>query len=283
MHWGFGYFGVFWFAYLNSARSVSGARNLEKGKQMLIGYENFFHSLIGERSCWIKGQLGSYKTALAYRLAYELLSNSKYGYRHLVSNIPDVWSSRIEDVDIRYEKAIREDRLQPYADSVIILDEGGLFIRYADQVDEIFAGLRKLNVVILVPSKKEPHRTIRQLRVYKKYDLHNFGIDGIVYGWKLKGDEEDLIGSFVWLGCSEIYGVYDTDYFAVDSEGVDEWMVDLKNKLTGGRYGRSQASGKIAVSAMASPGWEDGAGDLEEIIDELGKERRAFSILKKRK
>lgn len=263
------------------ARSVNEARQKEE-KNMLLGHENFFHSLIGERVCWIKGQLGSYKTALAYRLAYELLTG-KYGYRHLISNIPDVWSDKLTDIEIRYVKALRTEDLHPYADTVAILDEGGLFIRYADDVDQLFTFLRKLNMLIIVPSKREPHRTIRQLRAYKKYDLHNVGVDGMVYGWKLKGDEEDTIGSFTWLGCSEIYGIYDTDYAPVDSEGIDAWMVDLKNKLTGGRYDRQRAKQAVTVQSVAGYGGDDVSSELASIVEDLATERRAISVLKKRK
>ena len=73
-------------------------RSRSFGGYMLIGHENFFHSLLGERSVWIKGQLGSYKTALTYRLAYELLTDKDYGYRHIVSNLPDVWSDPLDKV-----------------------------------------------------------------------------------------------------------------------------------------------------------------------------------------
>lgn len=255
---------------------------------MLLGAEDYIHQLVSDRSGWIKGGLGTYKTALSYRLVYEIRTNPAYkhfGYRHVISNIPDVWSDKLDDVEIRYEKALRSDRLQPYADTIAILDEGGLFLRYQEDVDELFSFLRKLNLLMIVPSKKEPHRTIRGLRCYKKFDLHNFGLDGVIYGWLSKGDEEDIKGSFLWWGVSEIFGIYDTDYAAVDSEGMDTWMFELKNELTQGRYEKLSTRQKISVgiSEMAEHGREDIANDLFSVVEEIeGATNRFISVSKKR-
>jgi hypothetical protein len=256
----------------------------------LLGASNFLHQLVGDRSVWIKGGLGTYKTSLAYMLAYTLRTSSefsRYGYRHIVSNIPDVWSDPLEKVEVRYKQALRSDRLQPYADTIAILDEGGLFIRYQEDVDALFSFLRKLNLLMIVPSKKEPHRTIKALRVYKKMDLHNFGLDAVLYGWLSKGDEEDLRGEFLWWGVSEIFGIFDTDYAPVDSEGIDTWMVNLKNELTGGKYEQrlQQQTQRIPVDfrPVEDRRGEDAANELSSVVEEVQAATRAISILRKRK
>ena len=157
------------------------SRSRRKVVIMLIGHENFMHTLYGTRTLWIKGDLGSYKTALAYRLAYELMEKKKFGYRYVLSNIPDVWSERPEDVVIRWKKAVNSDRQNPFGDAIVILDEGGHFIKNRQDVEMIFDALRKLNVLVIVPSKDEPHRVIRSLRVWVKTDWHNYGIDAVSY------------------------------------------------------------------------------------------------------
>ena len=112
----------------------------------LINAGPIMYLLRGFRVGYIGGRYAGGKTALAYRLAYELLEH--HGFRYVLSNCEDVWSDDPAGVVCRPNA-----RGTPILmDAVIILDEAGLVIEGASQAKRFNAFLRKFNVILLLPS-----------------------------------------------------------------------------------------------------------------------------------
>lgn len=80
---------------------------------MIYGLDNVLPLIEGERILAIVGRYGSGKSAMAFRLAYELMKRKKAS--HLVSNIPSVWTVKPRDMQLE------DKRLN----AVVVLDEAG--------------------------------------------------------------------------------------------------------------------------------------------------------------
>lgn len=186
----------------------------------LINAETFVNLVEVYRIIWIKGRFGGGKSALAYRIAYELV---KKGFcKHILSNIQDVWSSSFEDIQFD-----ENDLLS----TVIIADEGGLFLRYGRDVEEFLTLLRKLNIVLLIPSVLPPSQRVRFFSVQRVMNLNRVGLPMWVYRWTLNYGGEIEKEFFVWYQPSEIFGVFDTKSPPVDDAGISEWLVTKKDEV----------------------------------------------------
>jgi hypothetical protein len=197
---------------------------------MLSGHEGFFESLSNIRTLWVKGRPGGYKTSLCYRLAYDLL-NSDLGYRYFLSNLKDVWSDGLKDIQPRIDEL--GDK---YLDSVILLDEGGLFLPSGQALSDIISFVRKYNILFMVPCVSDVPRALKMLRCWPGVNLMNFGIDAIQYHWRVYCEDDEVKGSFWWFNPKEIYGIYSTSDKPVDCKGIDEWLIEQKNNDTQGKF-----------------------------------------------
>ncbi len=161
---------------------------------MLINADTIIRVVRQTRQAWICGYTGSYKTSLAYRLAYEFVLKRKY-VRHIFSNNHSVWADNIEN---------QVDQI----DGVVIIDEGGAYIEGKKEVTNFKWLAEKLNVIYLVPSNEEPPVNFRQVRIEPMWTIYDSGIPLIVYRWETKKGGKKDHGFFGWWKPSEIYGVY---------------------------------------------------------------------------
>jgi hypothetical protein len=128
--------------------------------------DGLLYELAQNRVLTITGRLGSGKTRLAIEIATHFL---RQGYK-LITNIRTVYA---DPVSLDYEKV------------VLLVDEGGLFVRKASDAMKLAAYARKLNMVIIFSGKKLPHGDLCDLQVAMFIDLwKNFLIPLSIWRWE---------------------------------------------------------------------------------------------------
>jgi len=193
------------------------------------------------RLLWISGRYGGGKTALAYRIAYDLLQSGFV--RYVVSNTDSVWSSKFEDVVPRYD-----ERGMPILDTCVILDEGGLFLKTTKDADEYMSFLRKLNVILLMPSVTPVSSRLRSLNVMREFNARRIGLPIWMYKYTLSQGVIRESERFYWFNPQEIYGIYDTFATPVDDTGISDWLagyVEVAVKAYYARTGRQRVERKL--------------------------------------
>lgn len=184
------------------------------------------------RMVWISGRYGGGKTALSYRIAHYLLETGFV--RYVVSNTDSVWSSKLEDVKPRFD-----DRGMPILDTCVILDEGGLFLKTTKDADEYMAFLRKLNVILLMPSVTPVSSRLRALTVMREFNARIIGLPLWVYKYTLHQGVIRENERFYWFNPQEIYGIYDTYATPVDDVGISDWLAGWVEVAVKAYYDRS--------------------------------------------
>jgi hypothetical protein len=244
---------------------------------MLFGHNLMMRMINDYRVVYIGGRYAGNKTSLAFRLAHELLKSGKY--RYIVSNIHSVWNQPLDKVELRNGQ---------WADTVVILDEAGEFMRTKAQADEWISYLRKLRIVLLLPSARKPTADVMSLRIVRTMDWSVIGIPLCNFRVRLSTDEYDEKFSFKWWNPSEIYGIYDTEgYPANDAPALLEWMKDVtKQASIKLGYNTSSVSGK-RVTTIDSVGLEDMVVNIESTLDNFQKiqkeQSKTLSVLESRK
>jgi len=173
----------------------------------------------------IAGRYGGGKTSLAFRLAYELLSSGQS--RYLYTNIPCVWADNPNLSVMRADLA----GVERWLDAVVVLDEGGLFLRNNSKAEQFTAFLRKLNITIIVCSIMPPARMMRSVQVQRTLDFMKFGIPLWSYEWRINDNTTKDKDTFYWLDPAEIFGVYDNLSAPVDDGGIGDLFEDLAESL----------------------------------------------------
>jgi hypothetical protein len=217
----------------------------------LINGSGFLNLCVAYRICWISGRFGGGKTALAYRAAYELVKS--YGYRYVVSNIKDVWKEPLDKIEI----------LNDMADCVLIMDEGGIYLKYGRDVEEYLKLLRKLNIIILIPSVMPPSNRIRFFKVKRISNLQRIGVPLWVYKWSISDGFESFSEQFYWWRPSEIFGVYDTKAPPIDDGGISQWF----SKVEKGNRERQGYTSEAVVTGKEQSAEMDQKADADEIFE----------------
>jgi hypothetical protein len=211
----------------------------------LLFSSNILNYARNYRVCYIGGRYGGGKTALAFRLAYDLCLS--FGFRYILSNVASVWCTPPDRVVLR-------DGV--YADAVIILDEGGMYLDNAHDARQWLAYLRKLNVVLLVPSVLPPSRLMQRLTVQRTINADAFGLPLWLYGVRLDAGIVKVKDGFSWLFPSEIYGVYDTRGMPSDASELlvylREWIAAASSVL-GYRVSLPQLPSSAQAQSVAVP------------------------------
>lgn len=165
------------------------------------------------RVCWVMGRYGGGKTSNSLLLAHELYQTGKY--RYILGNFNSVWTDNPETVELR------EGR---YVDAIVILDEGGLFMRLNRDADAFMLGLRKLNITILVPSVLPPAQRVKFLQIQRTMDFGIFGLPFWLYEYRLSLGSEKEKSYYGYYKPSEIYGIYDTFDYPMDDAYLSDWL-----------------------------------------------------------
>ena len=163
--------------------------------------------------------------------------------------------------------------------TLVILDEGGMFLKTTSDTDQYLAFLRKSNIYIIVPSVKEPHRDLRILSCERLFNAQKIGFKGWVYQYLLRTALVKETEKFFWPNPSEVYGIYDTDARPVDDFGISDWLIYHKEKAVEKYYGEHQRRVKSYENKEGPDGVRamEGAGRWAELFYEAAQEIRAAS------
>lgn len=161
----------------------------------LLGAGRLISYLIAYRIAHIQGRLGGGKSSLAVRLAAELMG---YGYR-FGSNMACIWNEPLENITLMPDGMLH---------AVFVGDEAGNYFEEREHITTITSYAGKLDVIYLLPSFIEPHRSARVVKIQPLYSYYGFGLPLIMYQWKVRQNDYEEKGIFHWFTPEEIYGVY---------------------------------------------------------------------------
>lgn len=260
-----------------------------------LGADSFLGMVMAYRMVHIEGRFGGGKTALAVKIAERLLETGKV--RYCISNIPIVWRDDPAKVELREGKR---------ADCVVVLDEAGLFLETGREAKKFMAYLRKMNIVLVMPSVLEPAGVARMFSVQRTMTWTPLGIPLWWYNARLRYGRQKDSYSFGWWRPWEIFGIYDTEGAPDDDGGlydyVKDWTKELqaasKSKVSFKRYADSEGlaasnalgafSGAFASQQSGLPersvqsqlsAVESGGGDAAYFDEAAYKLEKAISIL----
>lgn len=173
------------------------------------------------RIVWLQGSYGGGKTLGAYQLAHDLYATGRY--RYILGNSNSVWTDSPENVVLRDGS---------FVDAIVILDEGGLFMRMSRDAEKFMIGLRKLNITILCPSVQPPSTRVKFLQMQRIFNFQVLGLPLWLYQFRLNlGAEREKATFGIWKP-SQIFGIYDTLDYPYDdlylSDWFEYWMVKAK-------------------------------------------------------
>lgn len=185
------------------------------GAETLYEYARMF------RIVYLKGHVGSGKTSAAFRLGGELVER---GYvRYLFSNVQSVWGDNPEDMQFR-EQVFANGQKQLCVDAVLILDEGGLFLKHARQAERFATYLRKLNIIVLVPSVSRPSSILTTVTVQRVFNARVVGLPFWFYKMTVNDGNIKETERFVWKNPEEIWGVFDTAGMPSDASELEDYV-----------------------------------------------------------
>lgn len=180
---------------------------------MFVRSSPLIHLLNQFRVAWLQGGYGSGKTLMSYALAYDLYQTGRY--RYILGNSHSVWTDSPADVKLRDGA---------FVDAIVILDEGGLFMKLSRDADKFLLGLRKLNITILVPSVLPPSSRIKFLQIQRTFNAEIFGFPFWLYQYRLNIGSEHEKDWFGLYKPSTLYGIYDTLDYPVDDLYLSAWF-----------------------------------------------------------
>lgn len=226
--------------------------------------ESFLGNLRTFRVCWLGGRYGGGKTALAFRLAYELV---KSGFsRYVLTNVQSPWADKPSDVQVRAGQ---------YIDSVIIADEGGLFLKTKRDTEEFIAFNRKFNTVVLVPSVIKPSNVITGLTVRRTVNLQPAGIPLWVFEMRLVSDKV-YKEHFYWWKPQEIFGLYATEDIPVDDDEIGLFLTEHLEKV---KKSSGKSKKRAAIASRRSPSMDGFGGFVESFQEAADQLEGTISIL----
>jgi hypothetical protein len=221
---------------------------------MFVGLDRFIEHVNDVRLVYISGLLGSHKTALAFALALELVK--RYGYRYVISNVDSVITQPLNYVEYRDST---------FLDSVVIYDEGGLFMRFRSQAESLVSFARKLNIIILIPSKAAVSRSAYDLHVHRTMDLTRLGFPALLYRYTVKTYPVTQ-GTFWWVYPHKMYGVYNTVSTPDNDAGIGRFLQDAI-----GRLRKISVEGYTMDGSVRAP-TSEGFGDLLSLLEDSSKD-----------
>lgn len=230
----------------------------------LIGAETVPGILRGYRTAWVAGRFSGGKTSLALLLARVFLEE---GYR-LVTNVRTVWADPLDRV-----------RLLPggHLKAVLLLDEGGLWLKSNRVVESIIAYAAKMDLIVLIPSFFPPAPRFGVVRIQPLFTFRHIGIPVTVYRWDVGVYRYHDRGFFAWVLPSRdgIYGVYSRQDPCDDPWPIVRWMEERLEEFRA-FHGRS-LSGAPSGSSVGSD-----ASDVSELTDAITELRETWERVAER-
>lgn len=231
---------------------------------MLFWKENLLNYTRNYRVLFVDGRYGGGKTSLGFKLAEELCR--KFGFRYILSNVECVWNTPLDEV------VLRDGR---YIDAVFVLDEGGMYLETSAVARQWLAYLRKLNIVLIVPSVIPPSSIMQRLTVQRLLNMYVFGVPVWYYGLYLRSGRNKSDDKFGWLHPSEIFGIYDTEGMPQEASEqlaqLQKWTKEVQKVMGYASRGLSIEDATLAAVNDIMPGQPSAAASLT-IVDEISPE-----------
>lgn len=178
------------------------------------------------RSVWFGGRMGGGKTSLAFKIAAWLVDN---GYaKYVLSNIPCAFADDLP----RIARNIEDGQ---YLNTVIVADEGGIFMKRSKDAAHFNAFMRKFNTYLLVPSVEPPSSALKKFQIMRLFSLSPAGIPLWIYRVRINVPGANHQHYFGWWKPSEMFGVYDTQAVPLDYDEVADFLtahIDVVSRLT---------------------------------------------------
>lgn len=179
----------------------------------IVGDE-FINTISKIRTLYISGFLGGGKTMLAYYLAAYAEANGWVD--RIVSNIPSPLSVVADDIpDIR--------------NSAVILDEAWQFLSTHSEAVSYGAALRKLGVLLLMPSVFPPSAVLSAFSAQRFLNGYIFGLPIWGYKYYLNYKSFKDKGTFWLVNPHLMAGWYDTEAYPAEDYGISR---KLDNAVT---------------------------------------------------
>lgn len=183
------------------------------------------------RICSIRGPVGSGKTILAVYLAAMLL-RMKVASR-VIANVAVRGRSDPNEVvppgQYYYSEYLKREYYAgeqlPVEDSVIILDEGALFMHSASEAQMYMQFIRKCNNYLLIPSAMRPSGLAREFEVWRDANFYKAGLPYWVYKWtwiKGKRASDVVYGQFNLYGPHRLFGLLESLAIPTDDGDILE-------------------------------------------------------------
>lgn len=176
------------------------------------------------RFVWLGGRTGGGKTALAFYLALKLLQDGLVD--EIVSNIPSVG-------------VFPSDRIEPVKKAIII-DEGGLYLKFSKDFEMVAAFLRKQQNYLILPSFIPPAREFSFFTIQRIANLRRIlplPFEAWLYRWNVEYRAQSSSGNFLWTNPQSVFGLYDTSAAPADDAGISEWIQGYVNEELKKSYG----------------------------------------------
>ncbi len=174
--------------------------------QILMGDE-FFYFVENYRAVWIQGRLGGGKTSLAVIMAAHLLTQGKA--ERVITNFPCTFAEK--PAMLTYN-------------SVNIVDETHTFISARKGVDTYSQFLRKLGIILLMPSVLPPHYLLTKFSVQRLFNGYFAGIPIWVFKWGINYRSTQEKGYFAIWEPHHIFPFYDTRQIPFSDGGIGDGM-----------------------------------------------------------
>lgn len=244
---------------------------------MIIFDGGFYTELDDERIVSINGKLGAGKTLLAFTLAERYL---KRGYS-LITNVSSIWGDDWNELGMGEDGSVK---------AVVLVDEGGIYIRSLETVAALSAFARKLDLYVIISGKREPHEEMLNLQVVNWFDAgRNILFPMKVWKWKQTGSDK-WYGGLIWeVGSSGFWGIYDT----VDPGRSPNLLVKLVDgfaKELSERYGYEEYGlfdvahgGRDSVRMEAASQAARAARELRGVVSILAERKKGKRDRKGRK
>lgn len=196
---------------------------------MLWDWSGAYPLLMQYRVGWIGGRFGSGKTLQSVMMSAHLAE--LHGYE-TIANFNLMWGLK----EFPNRQPLR---------LCIIIDEAGMetATRLGHLSEGLLAYLRKMEVVILLPSFIPPARKLQFLRYSTSLNLNPIGVDMAIYNWDVSLAGYKARGSYMVVGTKHYKRCYDS-FSAQDQDKTEYILSELMERTS--RFGNRKS--KVNVS-----------------------------------